>query len=143
MAQMTADEMDVFLQKTRQAILLSTNADGTASGAPVWFDWDGEAVRIFSSATAPKIARIRNDPRISVLVTNDIDEPPIWVRFDGEAELAWEEDARHLAVEVLAPRYWDLGVPDYAQVVDQWRQAPDDALVIIRLRPTRIRSSAA
>ena len=143
MAQMTAEHMTRFLDKTRQAILLTTNTDGTANGAPVWFDWDGSSVRIFSNATAAKVERIESDPRISVLVTNDIDEPPEWVRFDGEAELDRDADAKTLAVEVLAPRYWDLENPGYAAVVEQWRAAPDDALVVIRLRPQHIRSSAA
>ena len=141
MAQLSDEAIDVFLQRTRQGVLLSTNADGTPSGVPVWFDWNGETVRIFSSASSRKVDRIRRDPRISVLVTNDIDEPPSWVRFDGRAELAWDEDAKGLAVDVLAPRYWDLDDPGYAEVVEQWRGAPEDALVVIRLRPSRIRSS--
>ena len=141
MAAMNDDELADFLSTTRQAILLSTGGDGSAHGVPVWFDWDGDAVRFFSSATAAKIARIRRDPRISLLVMNEIHEPPMWVRFEGRAELAPDEDARHLAVDVLAPRYWDLTAPDYAAVVGQWRAAPDGALVVIRLRPDRIRSS--
>ncbi|MEM7321759.1 MAG: pyridoxamine 5'-phosphate oxidase family protein [Actinomycetota bacterium] len=141
MASMSDNEMQAFLAKTRQAILLRTNADGTATGAPVWFDWDGEVVQIFSAATAPKVERIRADPRISVLVTNDIDEAPAWIRFDGTAELDWETDARPLAVDVLAPRYWDVNDPDIAAYLDQWRSAPPEAFVIIKLRPDRIVSS--
>ena len=33
-----------------------------------------------------------------------------------------------------------LVMPEYANVVAQWREAPDDALVVIRLRPERIHS---
>ena len=82
---MTADEIEQFLTTTRQAILLRTNDDGTAAGAPVWFDWDGSTIRFFSSAAAPKVRGIERDPRISMLVVNDISEPPAWVRFDGTA----------------------------------------------------------
>lgn len=141
MVQMSETELSTFLGKTRQGILLTTNADGAARGVPVWFDWDGEYVRIFSDATAAKVARIRRDSRVSVLVTNDIGEPPMWVRFDGHAEVDPDEDAKALAVDVLASRYWDLEKPEYANLVAQWREAPDDALVVIRLRPERIRSS--
>ena len=143
MAQMTADQMSSFLGRTRQGILLTSNEDGTADGVPVWFDWDGETVRFFSGATAPKIERLRRDPRMSLLVTNDVDEPPAWVRFEGHAELDPNADAGHLAVEVLAPRYWDLTNPQYAEVVEQWREAPADALVVVQLRPDRIRSSGS
>ncbi|MEM9034285.1 MAG: pyridoxamine 5'-phosphate oxidase family protein [Actinomycetota bacterium] len=142
MAEMTAEQMDGFLARTRQGILLRTNADGTANGAPVWFDWDGEAVRIFSEATAPKVRAIERDPRISVLVVNDLDEAPMWVRFQGTAELDHQADAKHLATEVLAPRYWDLSDPQVAATVDLWRSAPAAAFVVITLRPDRIRSSA-
>ena len=141
MAQMSEEQRDAFLRKTRQGVLLSTNADGTASGLPIWFDWDGEALRMFCGAGSAKVDRIRRDPRISLLVTNDVDEPPEWVRFDGVAELASEEDARALAVDVLAPRYWGAENPDYAAIVDEWRTAPAESMVIIRLHPDRIRSS--
>lgn len=143
MAAMTDEQMQTFLAKTRQAILLRTNADGTAGGAPVWFDWDGEAVRIFSMATAPKVKRIQADPRISVLVINDFDEAPAWVRFDGTAELDFETDARPLAVDVLAPRYWDVTNPEIAAILDGWRAAPAEAFVTIVLRPERIASSGS
>ena len=141
MPQMTDEQISGFLAPTRQAILMRTNADGSAAGAPVWFDWDGETVRIFSSADAPKVRAIERDPRISVLVVNNVDEPPMWVRFDGSAEIDREADAKHLATEVLAPRYWDLAVPDYADVVGVWRDAPAEAFVVIALTPTSIRSS--
>lgn len=142
MAQMTPDQMDAFLARTRQAILLTTTDDGRATGVPVWFDWDGHAVRFFSSATAPKVATIEADPRIALLVTNDTDEGPAWVRFEGRAVVDHAADAKALAVDVLAPRYWDLSEPAYASVVEQWAAAPDDALVVIELTPEAIRSSA-
>ena len=58
MASMTPDQMDAFLARTRQAILLTTTPDGSPTGVPVWFDWDGDMVRMFSSAAAPKVARV-------------------------------------------------------------------------------------
>ncbi len=140
MALMSETELAAFFTKTRQGILLTATASGAARGVPVWFDWDGDTVRIFSDATAAKVERIRSDPRVSVLVTNDIDEPPMWVRFDGHAEVDPDDDARALAVDVLAPRYWDLGQPEYADVVALWREAPADALAVIRIRPERIHS---
>ena len=143
MATMTSEQLETFLGRTRQAVLLTTNADGSAHGVPVWFDWDGEIARFFTMSTSPKVERIERDPRISLLVQNDLDEAPQWVRFDGSAELDRVADARSFATEVLAPRYWDLSVPEVAAVVDTWRAAPDDALVVIRLRPDRIASSVS
>lgn len=141
MATMTADQMTTFLERTRQAILLTTDAEGRPNGVPVWFDWDGHAVQIFSSANAPKIRRIEHDPRVSVLVTNEVDEAPAWVSFEGDATIDPDADAKALAVDVLAPRYWDLNIPGYRDTVDQWAAAPNEAFVVIRLEPQRIRSS--
>lgn len=142
MAQMTADQIATFLQRTRLAILVTSEADGRANGVPVWFDWDGQTVCMFSSSSAPKVTRIENDPRISVVVPNDLDEPPAWVSFEGRAVIDTDTDARALAVDVLAPRYWDLDVPANRDTVDQWAGAPAAAFVVIRLHPERIRSSA-
>ena len=141
MAQMSETELAAFFAVTRQGIWLTTNTDGAARGVPVWFDWDGQYVRIFSDATAAKVTRIRRDPRVSVLVTNDISEPPMWVRFDGHAEVDPDDDAKALAIDVLATRYWDLDKPEYANIVAQWGEAPDEALVVIRLRPDKIQSN--
>ncbi len=52
-------------------------------GIPVWFDWNGEVVRMFAGKDTPKVHRLRRDPKASVLVTNHIDEPERGVAFDG------------------------------------------------------------
>lgn len=141
MPAMTDAQIEEFLEPTRQGILLRTTRDGTATGAPVWFDWDGVAVRCFSDASAPKVRSIGRDPRISLLVVNELDEAPAWVRFDGAAVLDHDGDVNRFAADVLAPRYWDLSKPELAATVDAWRAAPPGALVMIELRPERIRSS--
>ncbi len=141
MAEMSDEELAAFLGRTRQGIWLTATADGAPRGVPVWFDWDGRDVRIFSEATAAKVTRLARDPQVSMLVTNDLDEPPMWVRFDGRAEVDPDVDAKPFATDVLAPRYWDLNVTEYAEAVAQWREAPPEAFVVLRLRPDRIRSS--
>lgn len=142
MPRMTTEQMAAFFERTRQAMLLTLKRDGSPDGVPVWFDWDGSTVRVFSGAGAEKIQRIAADPRIAIVITNDVDEAPAWVRFEGRARIDMDADAKALAVEVLAPRYWDLTVPGYAAVVEQWSNAPDDAFVVISLKPTTVRSSA-
>ncbi len=139
---MTTAQIEAFLEPTRQATLLRTNADGTANGATVWFDWDGSSVRMFSMASAPKVRGLQRDPRISLLVSNELHEPPAWVRFDGTAVLDWDDDTVSLAVDTLAPRYWDLSNPETAAVVEQWRATPSDAMVTIRLELDRIATYA-
>lgn len=140
MGRMNDEQMSRFFERTRQAVLLTVNADGTPNGVPVWFDWDGEVVRFFTGADAKKIARIEQDPRISLLVVNDVDEAPSWVRFDGAAVIDPDADTGALA-QMLAERYWDLSDPGYAAVVEQWHAAPAGSMVTVRVEPTRIASS--
>ena len=134
-------DVDAFLSTTRQGVLLTVADDGSADGVPVWFDWDGTHVRFFCSAGSPKTRRMAKDPRVSMLVMNNLDEAPEGVRFEGRVELAEQESAKELALDVLAPRYWDVTDPDIAEYLEGWRQSPDDAMVVYRFAPDRIRTS--
>ena len=108
-------------------------------GVPVWFDWDGKALRMFAANTTPKVKRLRRDPRASVLVTNRIDESECWVAFDGQVAIA-ETGGFELA-EQLAPRYWDLQDPERHDMLELWRSARD-IFCLLTLEPTKIRSGS-
>ena len=73
---------------------------------PVWFDWDGVTVQMFASADSPKMRRLQSDPRVSLLVSNDVDEPESWVAFDGSVTI--DDSGGFELAESLAKRYWDL-----------------------------------
>ena len=81
---------------------------------------------------------MERDPRISMLVVNDIDEAPFWVRFDGTARIDRDGDAESFAVNVLEPRYWDMTQPDAIAFAESIRSAPAGSFVIIELAPERI-----
>jgi nitroimidazol reductase NimA-like FMN-containing flavoprotein (pyridoxamine 5'-phosphate oxidase superfamily) len=119
MAKMNEEERDRFLAEPRYGILNMVRSDGSPIGVPVWFDWNGETVRMFSGVLSPKIKRLQADPRASLLVVNHPTEKEAWVSFDGPVSIH-EEGGLELAEE-LAPRYWDLSAP-------------------LELRPVRIRS---
>ena len=137
MSGMSDDQMAEFLSRTRQGIWLSVNSDGTASGVPVWFDWTGQVVRMFTSAVSPKIERLKADPRASLLVANHIAEHEMWVAFDGVVSIH-EEGGIELA-EKLASSYWDLSDPDRQRILEFWQKAAA-ALRVLELEPTRIRT---
>ena len=125
--------IDEFLaRRHRIAMLSSIRADGRPITVPVWFDWDGERLAMFAAADSPKIARLRRDPRVSVVVANEHDEPEYWVAFDGDARI--EDTGGFALAEQLAARYWDLGDPQHAAVLDAWRDGGDAAF-----RPDRRR----
>jgi PPOX class probable F420-dependent enzyme len=138
MPAMTDAERDAFLAKVRLGILSTLRDDGSPVTVPVWCEWDGAAVRSFTSAGSGKVRRLQRDPRASLLVVNNLDEPEAWVAFDGEVTIT-REGAFELA-ERLARRYWDLSDPERRATLETWRKAAT-ALRVLELTPTRIRTS--
>jgi PPOX class probable F420-dependent enzyme len=137
MASMSDEEREAFLADTRYGILSMVQRDGSPLAVPVWFEWDGESVRMFTSGLSAKIERLQNDPRASLLVTNSPEEREAWVAFDGEIEIR-EEGGLELA-ERMAPKYWDLNDEQRRETLELWRRA-GALLRVLELTPTRIRS---
>lgn len=137
MTKMNDDERERFLAEPRYGILTTVRSDGLPIGVPVWFDWDGETVRMFTGVNSPKIKRLQGDPRASLLVVNHLTENEAWVSFDGPVSIH-EEGGLELA-EALAPRYWDLSDPRRQETLELWRKAAA-AMRLLELRPVRVRS---
>ncbi len=134
----TLPEADAaFLAQHRLGALITLTRRGRPIGVPVWYEWTGEVVRMFSAKDAPKVERLRNDPYASLLVTNTVGEPEQWIAFDGEVALS-----DHGGVELagrLAPRYWDMADPARVKTLELWGAHPE-AFYLLTLRPERIRS---
>lgn len=135
---MTDAERDAFLARTRLGIFVQAREDGPPVAVPVWFEWDGAVVRIFSGKTSGKLRRLRRDPRASLLVHNDVGEPEAWVAFDGAVTVRDDGAAAFALAERLAVRYWDVTDAAKAAELASWR----NGIVLIEMRPERIRTSA-
>ena len=135
-------EIDTFLKEPRLAMLIYPGSRPAPTGVPVWFDWDGKMVRIFTSRTSPKVRQLTKNPNISVLVTNRVGEPEGWVAFDGKVAIKdfsaadWSNFLNR-----VAPRYWDLTDPAYAKQIEGWQAVPE-AFVTLELEPEVVRSGA-
>lgn len=138
----TSEARDAFLQEPRLAILMYQGKRPSPTGIPVWFDWDGQALRMFAEPDSAKIKHLRENPDASVLVTNHVGEPEGWVAFDGTIEISdfGAEDWQQL-IDRVAPRYWDLNRESYGEEIKNWRASPQmfSSLTMI---PDRIRSGA-
>lgn len=134
--------INTFLEEPRLAMLMYNGSRAAPTGVPVWFDWDGKTVRMFAGRTSPKVQQLRDDPNISVLVTNRVGEPEGWVSFDGKIVISdfSEVDWSNL-LDRVAPRYWDLTEAHYAKEIEGWCSAPE-AFVSLELVPEAIRSGA-
>ena len=137
MATMTDEERESFLSEPRYGILNTLRSNGTPIGVPVWFDWDGEVARMFTSVVSPKIKRLESDPRASLLVVNHLDELERWVSFDGSVSI--REGGGFELAERLASRYWDVSDPDRKATLALWRKVAA-ALRVLELVPARVRT---
>lgn len=144
MPAMSRSEIDEFLSEPRIGVLCTSDLDGSPNGVPVWFEWDGERILMFSSASHKKIARLENDPRASLLVAREVGETEAWVAVDGAVSIG-EGDVVPL-MERLAARYWvdeDPAVAAaHAETVEMWRQAAAQ-LRVLTIVPGEIRSYRA
>jgi PPOX class probable F420-dependent enzyme len=82
---LTPDEIRAFLRDAHTGTLTSLRRDGWPVSLPVWFVAEGERVWVRTPERSKKVARIRNDERVS---------------FQVESGLAWIE----LAAVVLTGR---------------------------------------
>ncbi len=140
MPEMSDGERDAFIEKLRLGVLSTLREDGSPVAVPVWFEWDGRAIRIFSSGRSGKIARLKRDPRASLLVANSVGEPEAWVAFDGEMTI--KTDGAFELAERLAGRYWDVTDAERRATLNLWRRiAP--SLRLLELVPTRIHTSTS
>jgi hypothetical protein len=117
------DDDRALLARPLYAFLTVAPRDGRwPAPRPVWFEvTDAGDLQMFSVPDAPKLARLRETPRASVVVAAPVGEPEHWVAVEGAVTLHGEGGA-DLAAR-LADRYWDMGEPGRQAVVDEWRAA--------------------
>lgn len=136
MPEMTAAEADAFLRETRIAKVAYLLADGAPTAVPVWFEWDGEVARVFTSRTSPKARRIAADPRVALTVEEPVGVHERWVTIEGTAAISDTGTVELLAR--LARRYY--GPVQAEQAIHSWTAKPD-MWVTLTITPSRIRSS--
>jgi hypothetical protein len=131
---MSADET-AFLQAPRLGMFSTSVGEAWSRPVPVWYDWNGAVVTVFSFHSAPKVARLHADPRAHILVANHAQEAEHWVSISGPVAFSAVDPAW---LEAVAGRYWDLSDPAKAEVVNGWQRAVDQ-LVGLELTPTEVR----
>lgn len=125
-----------LLKSTRIATFISIRPGGFPIGVPVWFDWNGTSIRLFTAKSSRKLGRLQQNPNASLLVHNHIYEAEAWIAFDGEVVIK-DQGGIDLA-ETLASRYWDLGDPEKAEQWNQWKAYPD-AFALLEMHKPNIR----
>ncbi len=131
---MTTEQRDAFLRETRIAKLATLNSDGSPNVVPVWFEWDGEVARVFTSKGSPKLKRIERDPRVALSVEEPVGVSEAWVTLEGACTVTTECTGDLIAR--LARRYYE---PEQAEKsISEWLAR--DIWVTLEIRPNRIKS---
>lgn len=101
---------------------------------PVWFEVsDGELLQMFTVVGAPRLARLRADPRASVVVAAPVGEPEHWVSIEGRIDLH-ESGARELMSQLIA-RYYGSDLDANRTAIDALQGSE---VIRLELRPERV-----
>ena len=131
---MTPEECDAFLRTTRIATLCTLNEDGSPNALPLWYEWDGSRVLMFSSSDTAKIRRLREDPRACLSVHDPVGAPEAWVSVEGTVEI--EADGGQALALKLAGRYYTGDKLE--ATLAAWSRKENFVLLV--LRPETMRS---
>ena len=118
---------DLFA-KVAYANLATVMPDGSPQVTPVWFDYDGECLRINSAKGRIKDKNMRRDKRVAVSI-QDPDNAYRYLAIRGNiAEITEEGADAH--IDSLAKKY--LGKDKYPF------RAPGEVRVIYKIRPEKV-----
>jgi PPOX class probable F420-dependent enzyme len=113
--------------------LATMRPDGQLQSNPVWFEWDGEFVKISQTKARQKMRNIENDPHVALSVV-DPHNPYRYIELRGVVERV-EDDPDRSFIDELSQRY--LGKRPYPY------HEPGDERVIVYVRPMQAGAVAA
>ncbi|TQS46101.1 pyridoxamine 5'-phosphate oxidase family protein [Cryptosporangium phraense] len=128
------DDLALLTRPLYAFLTVAPKADRWPAPRPVWFEvTDGGDLQMFSVQGAPKLARLREQPRASVVVASPTGEPERWVAAEGPVTLH-DDGGLELATR-LAGRYYGPLDADQQKLLDDWRET---GVVRIVLRPEKV-----
>ncbi len=112
--------------------LVTVSPDGQPQPSPVWFEWDGSSLLLYSKPDTPKLRNIAANPRVALHLDGDGDGDDI-VIVSGTAAVSDDPPAD------AAPSYVDKYRDRMAR--NGWSPAgfARDYSVPVRIEPTRLR----
>jgi PPOX class probable F420-dependent enzyme len=119
-----------LLQKKAFANLATVNPDGSPQVTPVWFDVDGEDIRINTARGRVKDRNLRRNAAVALAVM-DPDNPYRYVQVRGRVSEVTESGA-DAHIDSLANKY--MGVDKYPY------RRPGEVRVIFKIRAERVQT---
>ena len=118
---------DLFA-KVAYANLATVMPDGSPQVTPVWFDYDGECLRINSAKGRIKDKNMHRDKRVAVSI-QDPDDAYRYLAVRGNVEEITEEGA-DAHIDSLAKKYLDKDKYPF--------RGPGEVRVIYKIRPEKV-----
>jgi PPOX class probable F420-dependent enzyme len=115
-------------EKRAFAVLATLMEDGTPQATPVWFDTDGDRIRVNTARGRVKDRNMTARPKVALAIT-DPDDPYRYLQMRGTVVAATEEGARE-HIDRLAKKY--IGQDRYP-----WAR-PGEVRVIYTIRPEAV-----
>lgn len=136
MAEMTKEQMDSFLGQPRIARVATIRPNGGPHVVPIWYEWDGSALRFDTPPTFQKGKNLLNDPRMAVVI--DITQGGLryaGVMLEGSARLERDPEVSRRVAERIYQRY--LGAEGVRSPTPQ-AMIHDSEHMIVELTPDHV-----
>lgn len=114
-----------ILSSTGLAHIATIGPDGEPQSTPVWFEYDGQSIRISQTKERQKYRNMQREPRIALSIT-DPNNPYHYLEVRGRVTRV-EDDPDKRFINLLAKKYLN-------QDVYPWSK-PDDERVIVYVQP--------
>lgn len=104
---MSAQEMEAFLGRSGPAlvgVVGTLRKNGSPHVVPVWYRWDGEAVRIWSDEERAWVRNVKRDPRVAFSV-QEVTPPFAAVVMHGRAEFSRQDPEVSQEIRRITRRY--------------------------------------
>ena len=109
--------------------------DGTPQSSVVWWDYEGDLIRVNTARGRQKEKNLLRNPKITLLAV-DPDDGYRWLEIRGVVESITEEGGRD-HIEKLSRKYENQ---KYYGGFNTRRNPEDETRVIVNIRPVRVRS---
>jgi PPOX class probable F420-dependent enzyme len=109
--------------------------DGTPQSSVIWWDYDGDYIRMNTATGRQKEKNLLKNPKIT-LVAVDPDNGYRYIEIRGVVESVTPEGGRE-HIEKLS---WKYENQKYYGGFNQWSKPEDETRLIVNIRPTRVRT---
>ena len=136
--QMTTEEQQEFLRRTKTLILSTIDQRGYPHSVPMWYQMDGPTFVMTTYAKSQKVMNIRRDPRVALLAeAGETYDTLKGVLLRGRAELVSDVE---MCVGILLRVHEKMAGAPLPPGADEALRLQARKRVIIKVTPERVSS---